>query len=508
MLFSCIALAGPNQLPVAPTKTATEPSTVLLEQIGFVMSLIVPLMITLVVVAAVVYAIGQMFGAETRARATTWAKSMLMAVGVAAALIAVLFFFVNNQYQLKETDIDKLVNDLKNYAETALVGMVMLLVVLSALTYAMGQMAGAETRARASVWATGILSGALLAAVLYILIFHIFTGLEATFFKGLPHGLEYYGPVIMSVAFFVTVVILITYLVSKVLQHPEWEAYLSVELTNLTGSFLVLLFVLGLFGVGSLFSLMIAQDANAPQAAIKFMTIDIANNVLEGMYDIFRIQTCASMLSMFARRIGEAVLTNVFKVFPGVDVFVNITNVIGYGLVSIYGSLQAQIALLSLVDKIMVPFFLPAGLVLRFFPPTRDAGSFLIAVAFAFQFVFPLTYLVNKLVVDDLGVKTYEKQRSEALIQSLCGPVKYGVFGVLLNPAAITSLTSFGPISLLFKTLLSETTLNLLSMAEFVPILRSLAVLSLFALFIPAFALVITLAFINAMTKFLTQKVT
>jgi hypothetical protein len=48
------------------------------------------------------------------------------------------------------------------------VGM-MLLVVLAAIVYAVGQMLGAETRARASVWATAMFVGAIIGALIYII---------------------------------------------------------------------------------------------------------------------------------------------------------------------------------------------------------------------------------------------------------------------------------------------------------------------------------------------------
>jgi len=48
------------------------------------------------------------------------------------------------------------------------VGM-MLLVVLAAIIYAVGQVMGAETRARASVWATAMFVGALVGALIYII---------------------------------------------------------------------------------------------------------------------------------------------------------------------------------------------------------------------------------------------------------------------------------------------------------------------------------------------------
>ncbi|MBI2080063.1 hypothetical protein HYT84_04825, partial [Candidatus Micrarchaeota archaeon] len=45
----------------------------------------------------------------------------------------------------------------------------LLLVVLAAIVYAVGQVMGAETRARASVWATAMFTGAIVGALIYIL---------------------------------------------------------------------------------------------------------------------------------------------------------------------------------------------------------------------------------------------------------------------------------------------------------------------------------------------------
>ena len=45
----------------------------------------------------------------------------------------------------------------------------MLLIVLAGAIYAVGQMLGAETRARASVWATAMMTGAVIGIIIYIL---------------------------------------------------------------------------------------------------------------------------------------------------------------------------------------------------------------------------------------------------------------------------------------------------------------------------------------------------
>lgn len=54
----------------------------------------------------------------------------------------------------------------KNILGTAM----MFMVVTSALVYSIGQTMGAETRARASVWATSMFNGAIIAALIYLLV--------------------------------------------------------------------------------------------------------------------------------------------------------------------------------------------------------------------------------------------------------------------------------------------------------------------------------------------------
>ena len=54
-------------------------------------------------------------------------------------------------------------------AKTFLGAVAMILVVLAGGTYAVGQVMGAETRARAAVWATAMLTGALIGIVIYVI---------------------------------------------------------------------------------------------------------------------------------------------------------------------------------------------------------------------------------------------------------------------------------------------------------------------------------------------------
>ncbi|NYZ74008.1 hypothetical protein H0O00_02610 [Candidatus Micrarchaeota archaeon] len=513
LLVSLAPLAMADQLVF--TKSAVAPSAEIANQAALLMGVVVALMLTMVVLAAAVYVGGQFFGAETRAKATVWAHNMLAAVGVSAVIIAVIYFILPEFFttgQIMDVNVALMITQLKGLAETSLIFLMVIFLVLAAGAYAMGQMFGAETRARAAVWATGLLAGAIIAAVIYALLYAIVPSLvgaiSVSTYVGGDYATAIFG-IVMGIAF----VILITYLAAKVFKVAEWEAYLNIEMSNLMGAFLIIFFVLGLFAVGNLVALTWGNGAaTPPQAAITYIQNDIASSAMKAMVDVYQLNACTSMLSTFSRRIGEFVLTQTYKVFPGIDTFVQITSVLGVSVLTLYNTASVQVTLLYLADALMLKFFLPAGLILRFFPPTRDAGAFLIALAFGFQIVFPTTYMMNKAIYEsifqgDSGDQPYYHSPT-LLIQSLCGPFKYGVAGFLLNPDAnpLFSLLPAGAGTFL-SALVSESLLNAVSMAEFVPIMRFIASLSLLALFMPALSMMITIAFINSMTKFIVYKV-
>lgn len=58
-------------------------------------------------------------------------------------------------------------------------------------------------------------------------------------------------------------------------------------------------------------------------------------------------------------------------------------------------AINAQIFLLSYIQANMLPLFLPLGLVLRSFPPTRGMGALFMSLAIGFYFVFPFVFVVT-----------------------------------------------------------------------------------------------------------------
>ncbi len=60
--------------------------------------------------------------------------------------------------------------ELYSMVSSLLAVVVFILIVVAAIIYAAGQVMGAETRARASVWATSMIIGAVIGIVIYLLV--------------------------------------------------------------------------------------------------------------------------------------------------------------------------------------------------------------------------------------------------------------------------------------------------------------------------------------------------
>lgn len=321
-------------------------------------------------------------------------------------------------------------------------------------------------------------------------------------------SLTYYAPLLGTIVVLMTCYIAIKYMAAKAFKIPEWEAYVSLELYEIFISAIIVVAAVGMFRAGELFSCEIAGGSD-PINTVSFFLLKIIQDVMSGMRDLFTAQVCLSMLSTFQRRIGEFVLTVTYKVFPGVDSYINITNVIGYGLVAIFGSLTAQLTLLTVIKATMATFFLPLGIVLRFFPLTRETGVFLIVLAIAAQVVFPSVYLINQKIFSEIGFDfpLYDDgffQGTGSVLPSLCGG-KYLALGFAGSEMAIGWLPPF--ITTPFRLIFSEFGIGMITPIEFKEIMQAVGVLTLPALFMPAFSMMITFAFVNAVTKFLLSKI-
>jgi uncharacterized membrane protein len=78
------------------------------------------------------------------------------------------------------TSLNKAVLDLCQGLKTILPIAIMLMIIFAGVVYAAGQMMGAETRARATVWATAALTGALIGVLIYAIAPAVLTTIYGT----------------------------------------------------------------------------------------------------------------------------------------------------------------------------------------------------------------------------------------------------------------------------------------------------------------------------------------
>ncbi|MFA5049779.1 MAG: hypothetical protein WC501_02115 [Candidatus Micrarchaeia archaeon] len=68
------------------------------------------------------------------------------------------------------TQIKNAICEIVNIVETVMGAVMLILIVMAAIIYAAGQVMGAETRARANVWATSMFLGAIIGGLIYLVV--------------------------------------------------------------------------------------------------------------------------------------------------------------------------------------------------------------------------------------------------------------------------------------------------------------------------------------------------
>lgn len=294
------------------------------------------------------------------------------------------------------------------------------------------------------------------------------------------------------VAFLMVLIIAFTYIGGKVFRVPEWEAYFNIELHNLVFAIIIIASAFAVFeGSKALaYSMLGAEPVEASQA---FLNKVINRGVLPMYKDLLGIEAGAALSNSFYMKIGPGVWSFTLKIQPGMDAILSMTRVLSMGLLAIYGSLSVQYILLSFVNFGM-PIALSIGILLFIFPPTREAGAFLMSLAFGFQVVFPFLYALNGVILNDMTCARNDMapmcgMSYEAYVPEFHGVQMRGISGLL---------ASMSP--------LAPAVIPTLSFQALVPFINAMAHLALVSLFLPALSITLTVAFINAITKYLLGK--
>lgn len=299
---------------------------------------------------------------------------------------------------------------------------------------------------------------------------------------------------------------------SKALKLPGLEAFSKIELYELFISVFILMVAEGIF----LFSGAVSTayvGADPFEVARDFHSRMMLEGVFPAISYSYQMIGLFSTLNSFQIRPNDSVWTWIYKVCPGADMMVGVFNLLSYGLIIVMSSLNAHMFILAVIEGTMKDFFLPAGILLRFLPPTRKAGVFVITMAIGFYAVYPTTYALHSSILDE--VAAIEEGDPTATYNPFPKDVAYGLWiGAAATPFVVGSIiggaAGYVPTAaaqLFLGFIASEAFLMIMQPVLFSPVLDAIAGLSLVTFFLPALSMVITIAFINGVTNFIDQKV-
>ncbi|MCP4646945.1 MAG: hypothetical protein GY852_04310 [bacterium] len=297
----------------------------------------------------------------------------------------------------------------------------------------------------------------------------------------------------------ITIMALIGYLAiitmaAYALKRPQLAAYARIEGQQL---FLSVAIIFVAFGAWHFTSMVTEELAGGDpmELSIHFLNIIINEGILPIYLKLVRMEVLLSYFNAVEYRMGPGVWNWITKAAPGIDPLLSVIRMLIFTFTALYGTLSVQVIILYLIDAVAYYYLLPAGIVLRFFPPTRDAGVYLIVLAIAFQCFFPLLYSINFIALTDMwqlhGWATDYTPDIESTNYFMSINGKIGALSSNLDTFFSSwALPIFQPLA--FPALL--------------PFLDRVAQISLVGLVLPALTMTLTIAFVNAITKFVSGK--
>ncbi|MBD3398448.1 hypothetical protein GF412_04455 [Candidatus Micrarchaeota archaeon] len=286
----------------------------------------------------------------------------------------------------------------------------------------------------------------------------------------------------------------IVFMLSYALKRPQLEAYAKIELSQLFLSAIILVIAFAAWNFADMASTALA-GGNPIDISIEFLNIVINEGILPIYLKLVRMEVLLTYFNAVEYRMGPGPWNWITKAVPGLDPLISIVRMLVFSFTALYGTMSVQVILFYLIDAVAYYYLLPAGIILRFFPPTRDAGVYLIVLAIAFQCFFPLLYSINYIALSDMWqlhgwADSYTPNIEET-----------NYFNSMDDALGVATSTTDTYFSSWFLPIFQP-----LSFMALVPFMDRISQISLVGLFLPALTMTLTIAFVNAVTKFITGK--
>jgi len=207
--------------------------------------------------------------------------------------------------------------------------------------------------------------------------------------------LNNFDPIFVAAVALMFSVIALFFMLGRVLSRSKWEAIARNEFRNVLISVLLGVALVGLASVSCILSTVAIKDVVKSPFTDQFRHSEQYMNILIngiGAPTIKSFWILSYSLSAFTAtgRIGKV------KVGGGAAIMAKIIDRVISPLYAILiASLTIQLLVLQFSQVYAFTMILPIGMILRTLEPTREGGSFLIALAFGLYVVFPFTYVAN-----------------------------------------------------------------------------------------------------------------
>lgn len=205
---------------------------------------------------------------------------------------------------------------------------------------------------------------------------------------------------LFTIVFFI---LALFYMLAKLFSRPDWEARVKVELARMIVS------VIFIFGILAFAEILCTANANITGGADPFDTA-------KGFMAKFALQEIPrSINTIWASAIEARAATTIITPMPsclagacytddaGAVYVANNLESISNITMPFAASLVIQLLTLDIIKQFFLALLLPAGFILKVLPTTREAGAYLISVALAFYFVFPMVYVMGSMIHKEIG---------------------------------------------------------------------------------------------------------
>jgi len=287
------------------------------------------------------------------------------------------------------------------------------------------------------------------------------------------------APMVGTAAATMVLMLALFYMAAQFFRKPEYEAFVSIELYQLAVS--VILFAaifMAVCAANGIADSFVGNGQDSFQVAgsyLQYMSHDISLAAVEKLQALALLAQWASSVTM---RFGPSVWGVTLPAFPAMVVVERTVEFLLILISPFTASLMVQQIGLQVIAGTMLPFVLPMGTVLRIFPPTRDAGAFLMSASLGFGIVFPFTYVMHNAIVRGIMVPAAYND-SDAYSAALSNYAAGNVASYISDHGL------FNPWNMFWRPMVG------------------ISFLLLQSIFLPALSISLTVAFIKSFNKFI-----